>query len=332
MGDRVSVIFPVGPGVDNAGKALGDLLEQTWTDLEILAVLNGCSSKVREEFLGNRDERLRTIDLGDEPQLMRALNVAVDQASGKWLARMDSDDRCDPTRIEKKVTLLKSGTDEVVSCGIQLVGALGAGMQRYVDWVNGLVSAEDVARERFVESPVVQPTVIMSKELLLSVGGYLENGFAEDYDLWLRLLEKGVRFGKVPEQLYQWHDRNDRLTRSDPRFGRKKMLALKADALARLEDVVEKGVAISGAGPIGKVLGRELIARGVKVWGFFEVNPKRVGSVCQGSPIAGQSDFGVKWRDAIQLSAVGVVGGRAEVRDLAMRKGFREGIDFWCCC
>lgn len=332
MGDLVSVVFPIGPGVSNAGSALDDLLRQTYSKLEVVAVLNACPEIVRRKFLERDDPRLRVIDLGSEPRLLDALDLAVNKSRGKWLARMDADDRCDLSRIERQLELLESGECDVASCGISLKGALGDGMQRYVDWVNDLDTPTKVSRERFVESPVVQPTVVMAKSLFEKVGGYLRNGFAEDYDLWLRLLEHGARFGKVADQLYDWHDRPDRLTRSDPRFVHKMMLALKADALARLPEVREKGVAISGAGPIGKVLGRELISRGIEVRGYFEVSPKRIGSTCQGAPIAGPEEFGLRWRDAILLAAVGVGGGRYKVRMLADEAGFEEGKDFWCCC
>jgi glycosyltransferase involved in cell wall biosynthesis len=332
MKGLVSVVFPIGPGVPDAEQALHDLLAQTWGSLEIIAVLNGCSDGVRARFLACRDGRLRVIDLGGKPDLISALEVAVTESRGEWLARMDSDDRCSPCRIEEQVKLLRGGSCQVASCGILLVGALGDGMQRYVDWVNGLDCPEVVSRERFIESPVVQPTVMMSKALFLETGGYVRNGFAEDYDLWLRLLERGARFGKVPELLYQWQDRAGRLTRSDPRFEQKKMLELKADALSRLDRVRENGVAISGAGPIGKVLGRELLKRGVKVHGFFEVSPKRVGSICQGVPIAGLEEFGIRWREAVLLSAVGVAGGRDKVRAVAEAQGYDQGEDFWCCC
>jgi len=332
MGDLLSVVFPVGPGVPRAGLALDDLLAQTYHDLEIIAVLNGCPEEVRRDFLSRRESRLRVFDLGSEGRLLDALELAVEESRGKWLGRIDSDDRCAPGRFERQVARLEVGDVEVVSCGIELCGALGDGMQRYVDWVNGLDTPEKVARERFVESPVVQPTVVMAKSLFQQAGGYLRNGFAEDYDLWLRLLGRGVRFGKVTEPLYRWHDREGRLTRSDPRFGQKKMLALKARALSELPAVQDRGVAIAGAGPIGKVLGRELKRNGARLHGFFEVNPKRIGSECQGVPIAGPGDFGKQWREAVLLGAVGVGDGRERVRVLGAGVGYREGADFWCCC
>ena len=332
MSDLVSVVFPVGPKVFDAGLALDDLVGQTYENLEIVAVLNGCPDLVRSEFLARDNPRLRVIDLGNKPRLLEALDLAVSESRGKWLARMDADDRCDSTRIERQVGLLEVGEFEVASCGISLKEAMGDGMHRYVDWVNGLDTPEKVSRERFVESPVVQPTVMMTKSLFEKVGGYLRNGFAEDYDLWLRLLEHGARFGKLPDLLYDWYDRPGRLTRSDPRFDHRMMLTLKADALARLPEIKKKGVVISGAGPIGKVLGRELISRGINVRGYFEVSPKRIGSTCQGAPIAGAEELGRRWRDSILLAAVGAGGGRFEVRKLANEVGFREGRDFWCCC
>lgn len=332
MSDLVSVVLPVGPGVSDAGLALDDLFGQTYENLEVVAVLNGCPEFVRGDFLGRKDRRFRVIDLGNKPSLLNALDLAVSKSRGRWLARMDADDRCDSTRIEKQVELLEAGECEVVSCGISLKQAMGDGMHRYVDWVNGLDTPEKVSRERFIESPVVQPTVMMTKRLFEDAGGYLRNGFAEDYDLWLRLLEHGARFGKIPELLYDWYDRPNRLTRSDSRFEHKMMLALKADALARLPEIREKGVVISGAGPIGKVLGRELISRGISVQGYFEVSPKRIGSTCQGAPIAGPEEFGSRWRDSILLAAVGAAGGRFKIRELANEASFREGRDFWCCC
>lgn len=332
MKNLVSVIFPVGPGSRGAMEALKDMKNQTWQDLEVIAVLNGCPEEIREGFKNEADVRLRVIDLGEHPQLIGALNTAVQEARGEWLARMDTDDRCHPERIEKTVELLLRNECEVANCGIELIDAMGAGMRRYVDWVNQLTDPDQLSRERFLESPVVQPTVMMSRETLLGAGGYLDDGFAEDYSLWLRLLAQGKRFGKVGESLYYWRDHEDRLTRNDDRFSHKKMLALKAHALSELPKVRERGVIFCGAGPIAKVLARELLAREITVHGFFEVDPRRVGSVCQGKPIVDHREFGRQWREAVQLAAVGTPGSREMIRAAAREKGFREGCDFWCCC
>ena len=332
MSDLVSVVLPVGPGARGALEALEDLKRQSWRELEIIAVLNGCPKEIREAYQMESSSRLRLIDHGDTPNLLKALSSAIDASSGKWLARMDTDDRCHPERVEKTLQPLLRGECDVASCGIELIDPIGQGMQRYVDWVNGLTDQAQLSRERFIESPVVQPTVIMSKELFLEAGGYLDDGFAEDYSLWLRLLALRKRFGKVTERLYSWRDHEERLTRNDDRFSQKKMLALKAQALSQLPDVQERGVTFCGAGPIAKVLARELLAREITVLGFFEIDPKRIGSICQGKPIADYRELGSRWRSGVQLSAVGTPGGRDVIREAARKSGFKEGCNFWCCC
>lgn len=332
MNDRVSVIFPIGPNAYRASEALKDLFSQSWSDLEIIATLNGCPSEIRADFLAQNDPRLKVIDLGEKPALIEALNTAIEQSSGRWLARMDTDDRCASERIEKTMAPLLAKEAEVVSCGVKLIDALGDGMQRYVDWVNGLDQPETVIRERFIESPVVQPTVIMAKKTLLAAGGYRDDRFAEDYSLWLRLLHQGSRFSKVSETLYCWRDSEMRLTRTNERYSQKMMLALKAEALAALKSVQENGVAFCGAGPISRQLARELKARRVSIQGFFEVDPKRIGSVCQGAPIVDSQEVGSLWPEAILLSAVGTRGGRAKIRTAAREAGYVEGKNFWCCC
>ena len=142
----------------------------------------------------------------------------------------------------------------------------------------------------------------------------------------------GVRFGKVEEKLFVWTDSPGRLTRSHDMYGQDQVWRMKAHHLARETGVRDRGVAICGAGPIGKRLASLLAAEGVVVHGFFEVNPRRIGARIAGVPVAGPDEFGSRWRTAVALSAVGVAGGRARVRALARAAGYQEGSDFWCCC
>jgi NADH/NAD ratio-sensing transcriptional regulator Rex len=146
------------------------------------------------------------------------------------------------------------------------------------------------------------------------------------------MLERGSVFGKVPDTLLQWRDYPGRLTRSDPRYGDACRHRMRAHFLSRMAAVKERGVVMAGAGPIGKTLALELQAMGVRVRGFFEVHPRRIGETIHGAEVAGLDRFGSIWREAVLLSAVGVPGGREEVAGLAAAAGYVEGADFWCVC
>src|SRR5207247_9233486 len=103
----------------------------------------------------------------------------------------------------------------------------------HVDWSNTLLSHQEISLARFVESPVVHPSVMFRRELIDRLGGYAEGQFPEDYELWLRWLEAGVRFEKLPEALLRWRDRDARLSRSDPRYDSEAFYRMKAIYLAR---------------------------------------------------------------------------------------------------
>ncbi len=164
------------------------------------------------------------------------------------------------------------------------------------------------------------------------VGGYRDCPWAEDHDLWLRMLAAGCRIGKTPEMLVEWRDSPRRLTRSDPRYGADARMALRAHHLARLPEVRERGAVVAGAGPIGKSLVRALQAEGVALHGFLEVNPRRIGGRIHGLPVM-ESLAGLgHWTGAVVLGAVGIPGGRQRVRALALEAGRREGRDFWSVC
>ena len=114
---------------------------------------------------------------------------------------MDGDDIMLLPRLEKQVALLATEPSVgIASCGVASFsdGEIGEGY-RHDAWLNGLVSHEAIYRARYIESPLAHPTAVMRRHILESYGGYRDMGWPEDYDLWLRLLESGVRFQKVPE-------------------------------------------------------------------------------------------------------------------------------------
>ena len=58
-----------------------------------------------------------------------------------------------------------------------------------------------MARDRFVESPLVHPSVAMRTATLRQLGGWRDFDGPEDYDLWLRGFDAGLRFAKLEETL-----------------------------------------------------------------------------------------------------------------------------------
>lgn len=331
----ISILLPARNAAATLAEALESLFVQTFADFEIIAV----DDHSRDDTPGilqqaaSRDRRLRLLHCPPPGGLVTALRMAHAAARAPILARMDADDIADPRRLEVQYALLEQRPD-LAGCGTRVAidGDAGEGWRRYVDWLNGLLKPEAIARERFIESPLVHPSVMLRSEPFEAVGGYHDPPWPEDYDLWLRLMNAGYRLAKTPEVLLRWRDRHERLTRTDGRYSTAAFLAAKAHYLTRLECVRQRGVMINGAGPTGKQLAMLLRRQGVRVAALIDVHPGRIGRTIGGVPVRGIEDIPRAGEGAtpVQLAAVGQPGRRDVIRQLMAERGWTEGTDFFC--
>jgi glycosyltransferase involved in cell wall biosynthesis len=331
----ISIVMPFRNAAATLPEALASVQAQTFGDWELLAVDDRSTDDSVEIVRGFAagEPRVRLLKNDSGRGVVGASETAGRVARAGWLARMDSDDVSHPQRLARQWEMAQARPElDVIGSGVEILTPLGDGMARHVEWVNSLATPPQIANARFIENPLVHPSALMRKAAVARAGGYREVPWAEDHDLWLRMLESGPVFGKVPETLLQWRDSPTRLTRNDPRYGDVFRNKMRAHFIARLPGVREQGVVIAGAGPIGKAIAKELLLRGIEVRGFFEVHPRRIGEKIQGAEVAGLEDFGKRWRDAVLLGAVGVPGARQDIMRMARDAGYREGADFWALC
>lgn len=319
----VSVVMPARNAAGTIADALRSVLNQDWTDLEVIVVDDGSTDGTADVVRSFADSRARLLQRSAEG-LVPALNAGVSVARADWIARMDADDVAHPQRLTKQMEL--TGACDVIGCGVRIIGA-GEGYARYAEWLNALVGHDAIMRERFIESPLAHPTVLVRKRVLTQAGGYRDMGWAEDYDLWLRLAALGARFGKSPDILLDWFDTPKRTSRVDGRYSEEAFLRCKAHHLKR--GPVPERCIIWGAGPVGARLARALRGEGVVVERFIDIDPRKIGNVRGGSPITGVETLDPE-RDPVVLSAVASRGARDLVRAELVRRGFTEGQNFWC--
>lgn len=330
MSPRVSVVMPFRNAAATLAEAIGSVLAAPDPTLELLLVDDGSEDESRAIAARIADPRVRLLDNDDSPGIVGSLNTGARAARGEWIGRMDADDIALPDRFTRCLNRAAAAdAPGVVAGGVELMDCQGDGMLRYVEWVNGLDGHEAMAAGRFIESPVVHPSVMIRSDWLERVGGYRDVPWAEDHDLWLRLFEAGCRFAKVRELVLRWRDSAERLTRRDPRYGDAARLAMRAHFLGRMPEVALKGVVIAGAGPNGKQLCRLLLKQGTTVHALAEVHPRRVGETIHGVPVIPSAEVD-RWQGrAVLLGAVGGERPRARVRQWAVDTGWTEGGDFW---
>jgi glycosyltransferase involved in cell wall biosynthesis len=329
---RVSVLLPVRDAVSTLGACLDSLAAQSLADHEVIAVDDGSRDGSGELLLARSrlDPRLRVRRVPARG-LVGALCLSLTEARAPLVARMDADDVALPERLARQADRLEHDRSvDVLGCRVALTAAPGeapgAGMRAYVEWQNALLEHEALFRDRFVEAPLIHPSVVMRTQTLRRLGGWRAFDGPEDYDLWLRAFDAGLRFAKLQETLVLWRDGKGRLTRVDPRYAPARFLALKLDALARGPLAGARPAVVWGAGRVGKAWSHALRARGHALSAFIEVDPRKIGQRVHGAPVVSVEDA-AHLRGPLHLAAVGQKGARAHIRAEALRLGLEEERD-----
>ncbi|MEQ8762328.1 MAG: glycosyltransferase [Planctomycetota bacterium] len=329
----LSVLLPVKNAEATLPSCLRSLLRQTFSRFEIVAVDDGSDDASRRvlDSYARRDDRLRVVD-GPAKGIVAALETGFSACRAPIIARMDADDVALRRRFELQWRHLAEHSDiDLVSCLVTSVPArdVREGYRIYEEWLNALVHHEDIAREIFIESPIAHPTVMMRRGALERAGGYRDAGWAEDYDLWLRMWRSGARFAKVPHLLHLWRDHPSRHSRTDARYSVENFLRCKAHHLARGPLSEQLPLVIWGAGMKGRRLAKHLIREGLSIRAFIDIDPLKIGRELRGAPVCSPDSL-PGFRGHPILAAVGSRGARAEIRARLEAAGFFETGDFLC--
>jgi glycosyltransferase involved in cell wall biosynthesis len=317
-------------------EAAASLARQTLADFEVVAVDDGSTDATGQilERWSARDNRFRVLHRSHEG-IIAALNAGLRECRSPFIARMDGDDRSHPERLARQVAFLHEHPQLAVA-GCQVAGyppgAIREGFRIYLEWLNGLLDESAIRREIFVESPLPHPSVIYRRDMVEQVGGYLDFGWPEDYDLWLRLHLAGASFAKLPEVLLEWRDDPRRLTRTDSRYSLENFLRLKAHYLALGPLAGREAVFIWGAGMAGRRLSKHLLREGVRLEAFFDIDPHKIGNTRRGYPILPPEELPEQWsryRRPALLAAVGARHARPVIRRRLENFGLKEGEDWW---
>ncbi len=326
--------MPVRNAVGTLPAAVESLLEQTETDWELVAVDDGStdgSPRVLDHY-ARRDARVRVLACGPRG-LVHALNLGLDAAKGRLIARMDADDVCRPKRLARQRSHLDIHPDVgLVACRVLFEGDArrGAGYARYVDWTNRLLAHEGIALARFVESPLVHPSVMFRRDLPARLGAYREGDFPEDYELWLRWLEGGVRMTKLPEPLLVWRDSPARLSRRDPRYAPEAFYRMKMPYLARwlaAHNRHHPRIVLWGAGRVTRRRARLLVAEGVDIASYVDIDPGKIGRAIEGRPVVGPAALPAAGACFV-VAAVASVNARDQIEHVLTDAMYRPGCDY----
>ncbi|MDB4581969.1 glycosyltransferase [Draconibacterium sp.] len=278
MNPEVSVILPFYNAEQTLANAVSSILDQTFSDFELLLVdNNSCdSSSGIAQKVAKKDSRIRL--LGEEKQgVSNAMNCGLVNSKDRFIARMDADDISLPQRLEKQVQhLIQNPGLGFVGCNVTYVphNENTNGFKRFVDWVNSFHSSQEIEKNRFIEIPIINPTILFRKEIFETCGGCLDGDFPEDYEMQLRYPEAGIKMAKLSEPYLEWHDYSSRLTRTDNRYSTEAFFKTKAKYFKKWSErnnPFHPTIWVWGAGRKTRQRSKLLENEGLRIEGFTDI-------------------------------------------------------------
>jgi glycosyltransferase involved in cell wall biosynthesis len=319
--------MPVRDARATVETALESVKTQTFTDWELVIVDDGSEDGTTEVLKHFAEEEDRFVLIPQNPKgIAAALQSGCEACRGEFIARMDADDTMDARRLEvQRAFLIENADCGLVSSRVRFWGT-EAGYASHVEWINSLMNHDAMSLRRFVEAPVAHPSVMFRRELLEGHGGYREGDFPEDYELWLRWLEAGVRFGKVDAELLTWNDPPQRLSRTDVRYSVEAFYAMKCRYLRNWLQTQASGREIWLWGA-GRVTRRRFDGVFDLITGFIDVDESKRGSYRDARPVRLADDLPARETSFI-LAGVAARGAREAICAHLTQRGWIEGRDF----
>ena len=201
----VTVVVPVFNGEKYLGKAIRSLVNQSYSELEILVVDDGSNDQIGLEkiitsFSDNRIKYIRKENGG----VSTALNVALGKATGKYFTWLSHDDIFKTKKIHTQVQILESMQDERV---------VQYSSYQTIDSNDKIIHTASLTQELSKSVTPLGPiergvlygcAAMFNLNFLKSVGNFNEKlRYVQDYDYWLKLADSGAIFHLLDEPLVQ---------------------------------------------------------------------------------------------------------------------------------
>lgn len=186
---EISVVMTVYGKEVFLDEAIESILCQTYKDFEFIIVIeHGADAETiaSVQSYAGKDKRVRLIYNKKRLGLAESLNVGIRLAKGKYIARMDDDDVSLPWRFQKQRELLEQEQEIGVCGGLQVT--LKPDGEHILHCA---VDSEHLKAELLFGCQLSHTSVMFRKNLFVDHGWFYDgNKLAEDFDLWIRILDK----------------------------------------------------------------------------------------------------------------------------------------------
>ncbi len=189
-------------------EAVESILHQTYQNWELIMCDDGSKDSTYEiaKRFSKKYDNILVFQNERNMGLNCTLNRCLEKAEGEYIARMDGDDICLPTRIEKEVAFLDQHEEyAIVSTNMIYFDQNG-------EWGKSRMMEYPQKKDLIRETPFCHAPCMVRREAYEDVQGYSVDKRllrAEDYHLWFKMYSKGYKGYNLQEPLYKMRDDRD---------------------------------------------------------------------------------------------------------------------------
>jgi glycosyltransferase involved in cell wall biosynthesis len=202
----ISVVIPTYNRANDLKRALKSVQVQTFTNWEVLIVDNHSVDNTDQVVSDFNDSRIKLFKIHNNGVIAASRNVGIREASGAYIAFLDSDDWWKPEKLRLSLDTLNAGADLVYH---DLFLVTKTDQRLFLKKVTTRGLTRPVFDNLLTNGNcIINSSVVVKKILLTSIGGISEDYdliAAEDYDCWLRIAKLTDKFTRIPKSLgYYW--------------------------------------------------------------------------------------------------------------------------------
>jgi len=183
-------------------EAIASILHQTFSNFEFIIIDDGSNAKTKKVIKSFKDSRIKLITNKKNVGLTKSLNIGLDTANGKYIARMDSDDVSYPNRLQEQFMYMeKNPSIFLIGCQVSYINESGkllsiAKPVRFTS--NWLIHVTTPFMSQFVHS-----TFFFRNSMAQECNLYYDEKckYSQDFEFVMHARNKGLRFSNLNKKL-----------------------------------------------------------------------------------------------------------------------------------
>jgi len=194
----ISILLAIYNGEKYLKKSIDSILNQTYTDFELLIGFNGTIDNSKNIVASYSDKRIKVFDYGMDSGKSKTLNKLIKESNRDWLAMQDDDDIWLPNKLALQMKLAATEKYNVIGSKILYCNE----KDEVIGYPNIRCNHKSIvilSNHGFNQVP--NTSAIFKKSEVIQIGGWDETiSGIEDFDFWLKLMKNGSVFINIKQK------------------------------------------------------------------------------------------------------------------------------------